>query len=518
MRARRPEEGCWIESDSYDRAALAETVLSCTQARAVVEAGERLLPHFAALAQDIFCLLFKYTVVYRPAEAVPPSARLNLTLLKALEEGPAYPLLRATTLLEENKAGLAALMVLEEIVELLRSEKMLNRREILALWELEEGEEEAWESGEMEKSAEQLCGAETGGKSKSAAESLKQFRREQIRARARLRVLAARSAYATEELPGGVKEELSAVCARACEGVEAASRHLEEWERVLGGQCGNSPAAKLELAHRLAKSTKLRKLSLLVGRMRELASAMRRRVLERSSEEIYQVGQGGELGRLLPCELVRRRHAKLCDDFGRRLLERQLLVYELAGSDRRGRGPMVVCLDCSGSMAGEKELWSKGVALTLLDIARRQRRRFRAVCFAGSPNQLGIMEFDTREGYGGSLAGALDLAEYFPGGGTDFQIALDAAIDGIRGGVAKERSPTRWGRADIVLITDGECRVDAEWLERFRQAKRRIGFSLYSVLVDTGPSFEGTLLELSDRVTSVTRLSAEGAKEVLLGL
>ncbi len=517
MRARRPEEGCWIESDSYDRAALAQTLLSCAQAHAVVEAGERLLPHFSALVQDIFCLLFKYTIVYRPAHAMPPSARLNLTLLKALEEGPAYPLLRATTLLEEDKAGLAALMILEEIVELLRSEKMLNRREILALWELKEGEEEAWESVEMERSAEQLYGAGTGGRSRKGAQSLKQFRAEQIRARGRVRALAARSAYATEEIPEGVRGELAAVCARACEGVEAASRHLDEWERVLGGRCGNLPAAKLELAHRLAKSPKLRKLSLLVGRMRELACAMRRRVLERSSEEVYEIGQGAELGRLLPCELVRLTHAKLRGDFCRRLLERQLLVYELAGSGRRGRGPMVVCLDCSGSMAGEKELWSKAVALTLLDIARRQRRRFRAVCFAGAPSQLGIMEFGTRGGYGGSLAGALDLAEYFPGGGTDFQIALDAAIDGIRG-VAEGGSRMRWGRADIVLITDGECRVEAEWLERFRQAKRRIGFSLYSVLVDTGPSFEGTVLELSDRVTSVTRLSAEGAREVFLGL
>jgi uncharacterized protein with von Willebrand factor type A (vWA) domain len=171
---------------------------------------------------------------------------------------------------------------------------------------------------------------------------------------------------------------------------------------------------------------------------------------------------------------------------------------------------MIVCLDGSGSMAGDKEIWSKAVALTLLEIARRQRRLFRFICFSSAETPLFTLDLNPRERHEVQEDRALDVAEYFPGGGTDFETPLSAAVDCLR--------VARYRRGDVVLITDGECRVSPDWLARFRADKERIGFSLYSVLIDVGPSSLGTLGELSDRVTAVSKLADEGVRDLFVRL
>src|SRR5207245_5259067 len=237
----------------------------------------------------------------------------------------------------------------------------------------------------------------------------------------------------------------------------------------------------------------------LVGRMREQAFALRKRSFERTSEELFEVRLGSDLERLLPPELLALHPPQLRRDFARRLVEGRLLSYSLRGADQRGRGPMIVCLDGSGSMAGDKEIWSKAVALTLLEIARRQRRLFRFMCFSSADMPLFTLDLNPRERHEVQEDRALDVAEYFPGGGTDFETPLSAALECL--------GAARYRRGDVVLITDGECQVSPEWLERFRRDKARLGFSLFSVLIDVGPSSLGTLEALSDRVTSVSRLT-----------
>ena len=195
-------------------------------------------------------------------------------------------------------------------------------------------------------------------------------------------------------------------------------------------------------------------------------------------------------------------------DFQRRLLDSELLQYSLSGIDEKGKGPLVVCLDGSSSMAGDKELWSKAVALTLLEIARRQRRPFYSICFASRDAPLQTLDLNTRDRYGVDPERVLDLAEYFPGGGTDFEKPLDAALECLQ--------KSRYKKGDIVFITDGECQVSADWSVGFRQAKDKMAFTLFSILIDVGASSLETVRGLSDRVTTITQLTAQGAKDVFL--
>jgi uncharacterized protein with von Willebrand factor type A (vWA) domain len=169
---------------------------------------------------------------------------------------------------------------------------------------------------------------------------------------------------------------------------------------------------------------------------------------------------------------------------------------------------MVVCLDTSSSMAGEKEIWSKAVALTLLEIARRERRRFRAILFSSAESELFTIDLNRGERYASDLAGALDLAEYFAGGGTDFERPLDAAVECL--------GESRFRRGDVVLLTDGECRVGDEWKERFLREKVRLDFSVYAVLIDVGGSTLETLAAIADRVSRISELTDEGARDLFV--
>ncbi|HLH78147.1 MAG TPA: hypothetical protein VKV28_15190, partial [Candidatus Binataceae bacterium] len=107
------------------------------------------------------------------------------------------------------------------------------------------------------------------------------------------------------------------------------------------------------------------------------------------------------------------------------------------------------------------------------------------------------------------LAKVLELAEYFPGGGTQFEQPLDAAVELI------QRKKLR--RADVVFITDGECQVGPQWLAALNQRKADLDFKIFGILVDvTGSGELSTLAQFSDRVSSVRQLTAQAGREIFL--
>src|SRR5579863_20928 len=151
-----PDTASWIESDSYDRRAWAELGLTAPTIGQLVESGERLVPDFGALLHDLFLGLFKYNVMWLKPDAVRRSAVLNRTILEQLIPSPGFEMLKSRTLLEEDKAVIAALVLGEQVLELVRSEKLVNRREMLDLWDLKHQEEELEERAAALKNAGEL--------------------------------------------------------------------------------------------------------------------------------------------------------------------------------------------------------------------------------------------------------------------------------------------------------------------------------------------------------------------------
>jgi len=286
---------------------------------------------------------------------------------------------------------------------------------------------------------------------------------------------------------------------------------VEQFGREIGGSGRLDAGQRLALGDRLAASEKLRKLAALVGAFRRLARVRRKRRLPRRGPEVYAVERGADPARLLAGELSALRHPILRRDVRRRFVEGALLQYGLRGDDDRGRGPIVVCIDGSGSMRGARELWSKAVTLTLVEQARRQGRACRAIVFdAGSkPFERELVE--PRPIGGGRRAPRLDavveFAEYFPGGGTDFAPPLDAALAAL--------GESRYRRGDVVFITDGEASLSPAFRAHFTAEKARRGFRVVGVLVDMGRVREETLASFADEVHRVRDLCADAAVSIV---
>jgi len=499
-----PNQHCWVESDAYDRSAFAALSADSPSLTEMAEVGGRLVPHFDALLEDVFCLLFKLEPRLRPVDAVSQAVPLNRALLESFHDHPLLEHLRERTQLDEVEAGLATLLLGEGILGLLRAEQLLPRGDLLDLFELERREDELRRRGEEVADAERVEGEGGPQRSDDARDAA-------ALAEARLRQKVQQVTERLAEMPSRARHALPAAAAGLSRQLAESDAESKSWGTGLGAGGRSSPGRQIELGRRLATNPKLRKLAALVGRMRDHALALRRQPFERASEEVYEIRPGRDLERLLPPELVALRHPVLRREFARRLVEGQLLSYGLRGAEEHGRGPMIVCLDGSSSMAGEKEIWSKAVALTLLEIARRQRRLFRFICFSSAETPLYTLDLNPRAHHEVQEDRALDLAEYFPGGGTDFMIPLDAARDCL--------GAARYRRGDVVLVTDGECRVEPGWLARFQAEKKRLGFSVYSVLIDVGgQSSQDTLAALSDRVTSVSSLTDDAVRDLFLKL
>jgi uncharacterized protein with von Willebrand factor type A (vWA) domain len=525
-----PDQASWIESDSYDRRAWTELGLTAPTIGELVESGERLVPDFGALVRDLFLGLFKYNLVWLKPDMVRRSAVLNRSILEQLIPSAGFEMLKSRTLLEEDKAVIAALVLSEQVLELVRSEKLINRREMLDLWDLKHQEENLAESAAALKNAAELSeenqreveadSSEPGAEAEPRSDQEKKDLQRKIdglkeAAERAVNVAEARLNQKTrmfeDQLRHSDRTELKRMqlrSAQLAEEIDRVAQDSHDFSLEFGQGGRMSAGERLELGRRLARNRKLGELARLVGRFKQDARALRRKTLDRGVTEAYDIERGADLGRLIPSELLALHHPQLRADFHRRLLEGAVLQYRLREDEQKGKGPMVVCIDVSSSMQGDKELWAKAVSLTLMDIARRQRRLFRAVLFSSGPESMKVIDLNRERRYQPELPKVIELAEYFPGGGTDFQAPIDAAIELI--------ADKKLKRGDIVVITDGESQVAPAWLVDLKERKEELQFSIFAVLVDVGSSDLSTLAQFSDRVSSVTKLTVEGSREIFL--
>jgi len=514
-----PDEALWLECDSYDRRAWKEIQAGAPTIAELIEAGENLVPHFGALLQDIFLGLFKYNLIWLEPDHVRRSAILNRTILREMIASPPFEALKMRTLLEEDKAAIAALALGEEIIEMVRSQRLINRREMLDLWDLKHQEEDLKERAEALKAITDQPPPQQGEESDPAGDpelmqKMEELKEAAIRA---AQVSEARLNHKTRDVEETLKQARQAELkrmqlkgAQLAQEIDEITRDAHDFSLEFGQAGRLSAGERLELGRRLARNRKIAELARMVGRFKQDALALRRKNLDRGQNELYDVERGSELARLIPAELMALHHPILYRDFKRRLLESEILQYQLRKDEEKGKGPMVVCLDLSSSMQGEKELWGKAVTLTLMDLARRQRRLFRAVLFSSGDGSLKVLDMNNQRRYEPELSKVLELAEYFPGGGTEFERPIDAAV------ALLDNKKLR--RGDIVIITDGECQVSPEWLAQLERRKDELQFKIFGVLVDVGSSQTSTLTQFSDRITSVSQLNAKDTRQIFLNI
>ncbi len=228
-------------------------------------------------------------------------------------------------------------------------------------------------------------------------------------------------------------------------------------------------------------------------RIKELAHKMGRnyiseekkkatKIPEASKNEVHGTHRSNDLMRMLPSELVNLEDETLEVLFYARLLEHNLLTYELQGvtyingeeqqTSQKRTGPVVACLDTSGSMAGAPLLKAKASLLAIANILKQEQRSLHVLLF-GSNGEL--KEFSMNEVNNSS--GLLSFLQQSFGGGTDFETPLKRALEIIK-------NDEDFIKADILMISDGDCILSTEFIGSLDTEKNLLDCSIYSVLCD----------------------------------
>ncbi|MGQ0792766.1 MAG: VWA domain-containing protein [Deltaproteobacteria bacterium] len=499
-----------IETDSFDSALFSDIEATSEEFRHIIESGGNLLPDFRSFALDLFAAFYKLNVIFRPQDSVKVASMLARRLLLKILASDKYGELRDETALDGFKSAAAALSFIRDYLLWIKSDEGLSQSALMKEWEAGRAEEQADETASELETIEE---AEKSAEGK-ISESLKKVKKKKQFARrsqeSELKEIQREQKERIENLDMKLGSLVKSSMEATSDRVSGIERELADWGASIGGGSeGKSAGEKLDLAAKLLSNEKLRRLSLMVGSFKEEMLQSRRKVWAKRGAEIHDIAIGSDLARAIPSELLSLRHPALKRDFLKRLVEERIVQYHL--KQDAGRGPIVVCLDGSSSMSGDKEMWSKALCLTVLEMAKRQRRKFVAIVFSSKGAPLETFGSDGTASWRMKEAEIIKLADYFPGGGTDFEEPLGKAAEFL--------ARSKFRRGDILFITDGECDVAGEWLGNFLGEKKRLGFQVFSVLIDiTGREQAATLRKFSDKIASVSSLTSKDAREIFLGL
>jgi uncharacterized protein with von Willebrand factor type A (vWA) domain len=233
--------------------------------------------------------------------------------------------------------------------------------------------------------------------------------------------------------------------------------------------------------------------------------------------ELRGIRHSGRIERQLGSEALQIRHPILRKLWRARLAESRLLTYESESvliervpdpdADARRaacetphaleRGPMILCLDTSGSMRGAPENIAKAAVLEAVRTAHRERRGCKLIAFGGAGEMLerdlvgGCSSQDGHaEGSSASLHALLELMGQGFDGGTDVQTPIERAIE-----LVHERG---WSSADLLIVSDGEFGCTGDTLTHLDDARAQFGLRVQGILV--GDRETMGLLEVCDQI------------------
>src|SRR5437660_12202821 len=356
--------------DPFDREAFEEVLPRAPGLRLLLETATN--PGLKGLAFDLFCSLYKYFVTLLPADQVIEECRGHRDLLDRALGLRGQEKRRAWTRLKSAETALATELVLD----------------LLLIKPAAGPEKERAPTPEAGTSPEDATASEAS------------------------------------------TERLREVLRDVREGLEGAVELVAAWSAGPGEETRLSPGMKLQLMRNLVRNPRLRRIARLFGRYRRMGLADREAKALLASEEVVDFVQGGEVARALAAELANFAMREREDLFYSKVVQHQLLVYELWQRHERPR-PVYLCLDNSGSMSGEKEVWAKASALALTHMALQHGRPVEIVLFGDAADPIRVVSFQPKDDGPTRLAKVMDVASYFLGGGTDFQKPLSHVLDTI---------------------------------------------------------------------------------------
>jgi uncharacterized protein with von Willebrand factor type A (vWA) domain len=274
------------------------------------------------------------------------------------------------------------------------------------------------------------------------------------------------------------------------------------------GNGGNiDPKQLASVFKRVRNSAQLKRICELAGKYRRMAQSKQRQKVTHGYDDMIGVVMDGDISKLLPVELSSLVDPDLELDALRRIAERQAFCREYRGVEETGKGPIVICVDESGSMKGEAIANAKAFALALAWIARKQKRWCAMVSFSGSSR--GIYHVLRPEKW--DEVGLMAWLEHFYNGGTTMEVPLRTLPFQYW-----EEMKCPKGKTDMIILTDAAVDVPHDLRVPFMEWKKQQKCRLISLVLE---SSAGDMEHVSDETHLLKTLdpSSEGVG-VCLGI
>lgn len=245
----------------------------------------------------------------------------------------------------------------------------------------------------------------------------------------------------------------------------------------LGGDLSAAWPVFKEFTNAAIDKEKIRRIAEMAGRMYKLLKGAKAQRVEGVPEEVVGTEFGGDIAALIPQEYALwAAGIPTRTELAMRLSEDRAVQLKREGREVKGRGPLVVALDESGSMEGQRDEWAKAAMTALTRIAWEDRRPVKIVHFSTATKVHELKPGDHR--------GLLRAQATFLDGGTDIGTAVNVAAEEV----AEWASQGITG-ADVVLISDGGDAGNR--IEQALDSMERSKTRLFSIAIDVG--FRGPL-------------------------
>jgi uncharacterized protein with von Willebrand factor type A (vWA) domain len=484
-----------IDCDSYDIGAFEEIRNHNPVLNENMTKGAEDYEPFSDLLQDSFSSLYKYHPEILPEYEIKHENLLNREIMSKVMESPKYKELRALTRMDSVNASIGTEILSSQLKDLIKKSEA-QRKSLKEMSKAAQKVEELEKGGTGEDGKDGKDGKDSKNNSSGIAGAPQTLALD--KAKERLEKFKKEFKDSTEEkkFKQGIIKSISV----AQKGVEEVGDMVYSWGLSEDDSyTKTSYRDKMELLNRL-RDSKLMEIAKLVGKYRALAMQRMRQKVVKGNSETYSIEQGNNIPNLLPMELMLLSEDEAGEDmFLSKFSERKLLQYAKRAKEKEVKGPIMVAMDESGSMSGDPETWAKAVALGLLEVAQNSKRDFGAIHFSGKsdPKKLKVDYFYKSESK--NIAKLIEFAEYFIGGGTDFETPLSRAKMTID-------EHEKFTKADIVFISDGSCAISNSFKKEFNRWRKEKKVSIYSVLIDKSYSSLASFKEFTDP-SNIFRLS-----------
>lgn len=259
--------------------------------------------------------------------------------------------------------------------------------------------------------------------------------------------------------------------------------NIENALRLFGNEPGSGNAISEEdlfyMVNELSKRASfLSKIVDLAGRYVNILTQSQTERCEYIPSEIVDIVPSNSLSNLLPHEVAY--YYKARPYFEKKYVEKTLMCFKKEDTDSKRCGPIIVCIDVSGSMRGDNMVRAMSIFVAFATIARQQDRCVWAILYDSS-----VVLSESVDTQKDILKIALSTVG---GGGTDFSAPLEEALKIF------QNSP----KSDIIFITDGQSSCNEQIVDAVNYHRTEKGLKVYAVLIETYNS--DTLKPFSDKI------------------